>query len=308
MSDHRIKLHGPAATPISLSGHVFRDLLDVLVEGSERSLRFQVEGISVGGRGLSAPLSSAADFSLRRASELPANELQVETVPLFRALPDRFAQRDMFDDVVPQMSAFDLFEKALEDALSGNEESDRFDSGLLKTLSGFQRIFRRGVDRVEFINGRRMEVNRQGLDAIEGLRRNPYRPAAARIAGLLDAIKYSDCRFTLQLADGSKLSGTAVELGQARLKAMFGKNVVVTGMVDFSSSGKPLRIQAEDLAEAKRHDASVFGRLPKPLLAPTDLRTLRATPTKHGGLEAIVGKWPGDETDEEIWQAFEDLS
>lgn len=114
---HQIVLHGVPEDRIS--GHLFRDLLDVLVEGAERTLRFRIEGRSSAMGPYPKWLRPAADFALVREPKLGANQAIIEARPLVETMPDRFRQEDMFADLDPKRSPIELFEDALEDALTG---------------------------------------------------------------------------------------------------------------------------------------------------------------------------------------------
>lgn len=118
------------------------------------------------------------------------------------------------------------------------------------------------------------------------------RPRKVRLAGRFDLIRYSDCGFTLVLEDGSKVHGTARELGAEVLREGFGKHVVVTGLAEFRPSGRILRVDADLVEPATASDLKIFSVAPRPLLAaPAPGRSQE----KKRGLSALLGEWPGEE-------------
>lgn len=303
---HRIALHGPRAGADRISGHLLRDLLDAIVEGAERALRFRLEGRSTA-RGPSPKwLRPAADFSVQTTTT--ARELSIHATTLLEAMPDRFRTGDLFVDLDPGRSAIDLFEDAIEDAVAGNEDSDRLDAQLVETVEKLTGLFEQGVTQVEIVNGRTIRIDRAGVARVRQLAAKVYAPQRVKVAGQLDAIRYSDCRFTLRLEGGSVLQGTAVEAGHEVLKNLFGSSVIVTGLAVFRASGRPLRIEADKLEPASEQDSQIWSALPKPLLAPSSLRQLREQQRGKEGLSALLGKWPGQESDEEVRAALESLS
>lgn len=306
--EHRIILRGPGVTQDRISGHLFRDLLDVLIEGAERALRFRLEGRSTARGTQPAWLRSASDFSLLRRSELDVSSALVEARPLVETMPDRFRQDDMFSDLDPKQSPIELFESALEEALQGNEDSDRFDLGLVRTFEKLESLFQQGVDSLEIANGRIIHVDESSLARVRQLSAKSFAPQRVRVAGRLDAIRYSDCRFTLVPEGGPQLQGTALEPGQGVLQGLFGQAVLVTGHAIFRASGRPLRIEAERIEQASERDTKIWSAPPKPLFGPPPSRQGREEQRSKGGLATILGKWPGDETDEQIKQAVESLS
>ena len=305
---HKVVLHGPAASRDRVSGHVFRDLLDVLVEGAERALRFRIEGRSTAKGASPQWLRQAADFSLVRDPDLDASSARIEAEPLIHTMSARFKQGDMFADLDPRQSPIELFETALEDALSGNDDSDRFDPALLRTFEKLEALFSSGIDAVEIVNGRSIRVDEPAVARMRQISAKTYPPQRVRIAGRLEIIRYSDCRFTLVLDSGAQLQGTALDLGHGVLQGHFGQTVVVTGVAVFRASGKPLRIEAAQIEEASERDAKIWSTAPRPLLPPHPGRQIRDEQRGKSGLGGLLGKWPGDESDQQIREALESLS
>ena len=132
-------------------------------------------------------------------------------------------------------------------------------------------------------------------------------PRRVRVAGTLDAIRYSDRMFTLILAAGKTLRGVAEGVDPERLRALFGKEAVVSGRAVFRPSGTVLRIEAEEI-EPVSGDVSIWSEEPRPLEAGLDVRERTEPQGQRSGVNAIFGRWPGDETDEEIASAFEEIS
>lgn len=305
---HTVTLEGPAARQERVSGHLFRDLLDVLVEGSERSLRFRLEGRSSPKGPQPRWLRTAADFDLLRRPELGASSAAIEARPLVETMPERFQRGDLFADLDPRKSPVELFEDVLEDALRGDADSERFDEALIATFKKLESLLDQGIERIEIVNGRTLRVDAAALDRVRELARISYAPQRVKVAGRLEEIRYSDCRFSLILGNGAVLQGTAFGLGHQTLRDHFGQAVVVTGTAAFRPSGKPLRVDVERIEPASERDGRLWSAPPKPLLAPLSARQLREEQRGKGGLAALLGKWPGDESDELVRSALESLS
>ena len=129
------------------------------------------------------------------------------------------------------------------------------------------------------------------------------------VAGKLDQISHSDRAFRLVLQDGSQLQGVIPdENGLLKaLPALWGHEALVHGVAKFRPSGRILRLEASAI-EPPRGDVRVWAVMPRPLFAPLDVAALRSPQGPRSGINAIFGKWPGDETDEEIRAALEKLS
>ncbi|MGH7149812.1 MAG: hypothetical protein ACREIU_03900, partial [Planctomycetota bacterium] len=55
-------------------------------------------------------------------------------------------------------------------------------------------------------------------------------------------------------------------------------------------------------------DISIWSEEPRPLEARLDVRELTEPQGLQSGVNAIFGRWPGEEPDEEIASALEELS
>jgi hypothetical protein len=123
----------------------------------------------------------------------------------------------------------------------------------------------------------------------------------------LDEIRHSDRGFTLVLGSGDSIRGVLVEGDPAVLASFFGRAAVVEGLAQFRPSGAPLRIEAELIEAADDRDLDVWSQPHRPLWgAAAAVREVR--PRRGGGIAAIVGTWPGGESDDEIFAVLEEMS
>ncbi len=306
MSIHDIRLEGPAIRAERISGPLLHDLLHLIVEGSQRALRLRLEGRSTARGTPPGWLKGATVFDL--LPEKDGKAIHLDAPPLLETMHERFKQRDLFPDLDPAKSALDLFEDGLEDALNGVAESDRYDEGLVDTFSAFFGLLEQGIDKVEFVNGRTLPVALEGLNRIAQLRRQTPLPQAVRVVGKVDAIRHSDRMFTLILPGAQTLRGIAETVDAETLASMWGEVALVTGRAVFRPSGTVLRIEAEAMSEATERDVAIWSAVPKPAMAPLDLRSLRVPQGPRSGINAIWGQWPGDESDAEFLAAMQELS
>jgi hypothetical protein len=107
----------------------------------------------------------------------------------------------------------------------------------------------------------------------------------------------------LKLDDGRLLRGFAGAVGLDDLKQWLGNAVVLEGHVTFRPSGEALRIEVESALPATPGDV-IGAQLPKVESAPSRPRAS----VSSTGLSAFFGKWPGEESDEQLTAALQDLS
>lgn len=199
----------------------------------------------------------------------------------------------------------------MAEALDGKEDSDLFDEALLGKFEGFGDVLSREITAIEFTNdlpgGRPgVTINAERLASVQRLRRETPPEQRVRLAGWLDAIRHSDRMFTLKLETGATLRGVAEGIAPEVLAGLFGKKAVVSATAFFRPSGKVLRLEADHI-EPAGDNFSFWSVEPRPLWGAAE-PSLRQPQGPRSGINAIIGQWPGDESDEEIARALRDLS
>jgi len=308
MDKHTLHFAGKGGVPVDPSqGPLLREILDIVVDGCQQATRLRIDGRSTAPGTVPAWLERAASFEV---DKIRSGELVIKSTPLVKVVPERFRQLELFSEVDPSRSCIDLFEDSLDDALAGRADSDRYDRPLMETLEGFSRLFRYGIEQVLVQNGRTLRVDSKGIARIQALRRRTPEDRRIVIAGKIETIRHSDLAFSLLVESGEELRGivTSEHVTRADLAALFGRQALVTGYVKFRPSGAPLRIEAERIEPASERDVAVFSGAPTPLFDALDARDLRRPQGAKSGLAALVGQWPGDETDEQVLAALADLS
>jgi hypothetical protein len=128
-----------------------------------------------------------------------------------------------------------------------------------------------------------------------------------RLGGRLDFICQSDRTFSLILATGETVQGVAVGVEPRELAPYLGEKIVITGTAVFRPSGAVHKIEA-DHVEPACGNLSLWSRVPEPVFGELDRRTLRRPQGSRSGLNAIIGRWPGDESDEEAAGILQEIS
>lgn len=298
MYQHVIRVEGPERIPAV----TLRDLLNVLIEGAQRAVRLRLEGRSTAGGPAPGWLKAVSTFYVASPTK-GSTVLEIEAPSLQEAAPDQFGQGHLFVD--PSKTCIAYLEESLEDALAGNLNSDLYDDALITTLSHFREVFDQGIEAINVLNGRKVGIQESGIERILQLKRQTPASQRVRVAGHLDVIRYSDRMFHLTLKNGK--SGVAEGPGAGQLQSLWGKDVVVSGQAIFRPSRTVLRIEADRIEEA-HGDVSPWSVEPKPLDSAIDFSQLRRVQGARSGLRAIIGKWPGDESDEEFEEALREIS
>jgi hypothetical protein len=305
MSQTIIHVTGPAAKGARVNGAMLRDLLDALVDAVQQAVRLRTEGRSRAPGSIPAWLEKAAafDVELRRGS----TQLALMAAPLGELVPEKFAQVDMFDPVSPAATCIDVFMEALDDALASKADSDRYDDGLIETMTAFGKVLDHEVGSFELRNGRARKIERVTVEALRQLRRSIPADQRVRVAGKLDLLKHSSKIFSVDVPAGAVRGVVVGDADLSQLGQLLGKQVVVSGLAKFRPSGRVLRVEADQIVPAVG-DTTLWEAMPRPLFADLDVRGLRVPQGPRSGVAAIFGQLPGDESDDDFDEAVRALS
>lgn len=240
-----------------------------------------------------------------------------EAPPLGEAAEDVYAQNSLFPELderpAPEDTAFDVFGDVLADVRLRNADSGHYDPSLLNRITHFNRVFKKGpYSEVDFTSRRfpQEAPARFTPDLVESakilLGRTPS-PQRVRIVGRLDGLVESTQRFSVLLDTGEKVVGVFADEQMDAMQELWRKRVVVLGTAIYRASGRLLRIEAEAVKPGE-NEPTVFSRMPTPPGTKIDVSKLRRPQGPKSGISAIIGKWPGDETEEEITAILEELS
>ena len=209
-------------------------------------------------------------------------------------------------------TGIDLLCDVLGDVAAHRVDSDRFDSSLLKRIEGFGKVLDRAYQGAVFAGDRYLDEQPAILDeaTIANARQLTLEtppPQRVRVVGLLDMIRMSSQGFELLLDDGARPRGVLVEGDMAALKPMCGNRVLVQGSAIYRPSGRLLRIDA-DRIEPGDDLPGIWSVIPPPRSRKLDAREFLKPQGPASGVSAFFGKWPGDESDEEIAAYLEEIS
>lgn len=307
MKTHIVKMEGPSATGQEVSAKILRNVLSILLEGGKRAVKLKVHGKSVSRGAQPNWLESISDFKVE--IKTGSTILEIHQGSLQEICPEEFKQTDLFREIAFSDTSLDFFNNALYAAINADEESDLYDKAILELFNEFNSVFDFGVDTISFNGVEGLYINRERVSRIKALEEKIPASQAVKIAGKLDQIKYSDRSFILTSGDGSSnIKGIAEGISTNELQTYWSKNVVVSGTAYFKASGKPQRIEAYKISLASDDDLSIWNEVPKPILGNLYPGEFRQFQNPRSGINAIIGKWPGDESDEAMNSALGSLS
>jgi hypothetical protein len=306
---HSIENFGTRLPPQHI-GHLFVELPKVI----RQSISMAVQNRS-SNKGRSPEwLKRAADIRFIDHQYDNGICLRFESARLGDAAPELFVQKSLFPELMPDADAtgFDMFANVLSDIRAGDKDSQHFDTNLLRNVGHFQKFFQKGpFTAIQFSNqksmDREIELTADLVASAKSLYGMTPVPDRVRLVGDLDGIEASTQRFSLVLDTGEKVNGVFGNAQMDEMQRLWRQRVLVLGTAVYRPSGRLLRIEADEVRTGSGQP-SLFSRLPRSPHESLDRAKLKQKQGPRSGMAAIAGAWPGDETDEEIEAALEQLS
>ncbi len=308
---YQLKLTGLGSASGTIPLKALREVCDLLVEVAERGLRLAVEGYSVKPGKLPTWLTKSLDLTvtgIKRGSTV----LSIEAPALGETAKEQIQQQDFWYIVPePEDTALTLLSKSVRDTTSEILDSDAFDGGILESLLKFKPFLKNSAERVELrCVTRRLEhfeLGEHELEKIQRLKAKTPEPRAVVISGQFDVIEHNKRRFHLALSNGESLLGTIdpTFLGVEQMRQFWGKQVTIKGIVHFRPSRKARLIEAQ-VIKAMEEGEEVFETLPQEQTEVEFVKDVREKfEPQKGWLKEVWGKWPGDESIEDLLAALE---
>jgi hypothetical protein len=223
--------------------------------------------------------------------------------------PRLFEQGTLFEEdrLQPDWTAFDLLGQIISSVQTASANDMSVDYGMLASIESYGQAIRRGLDvaAFEFNQGSQSTATIDiGLigKAHEALELTPT-PRLVRIVGNLDMLRMSDHLFQL-IATGTTRVRGVWSPDKILLKDFLGKDVLLEGIASFRPDGSIASIHAHAVREATDLDIP-FRELPTANAGPLNLTVIDQT---REGFDRVIGKWPGDESDEAITSWLREIS
>lgn len=301
---YQLQIKGLAALDGTIRARTLLHLLQGLMECAERGLRLAIEGVSVKTGRPPTWLEKAVDVTvagLKKGSTV----LDIEAPTLGAAIGAELQQQDFWiQPPSPDDTALTLFSRSVCDATAENLESDYYDGGVLKALLDLRPFFKEAKSLELIAKGRPQEhvkLTAREIEKAERLKIRTPDPRAFLVSGHLDAIQHSRKRFQLVLPNGQVIPGRIDEefISAENLRQFWGKEVTIKGTVHFKPSGRIQLLDAQ-LIKAKEPGEEVYAEMPAVQTEAQFVASTFQAGDRKDWLKDVWGKWPGDETIEDL--------
>ncbi|HEX6981286.1 MAG TPA: hypothetical protein VF181_00860 [Balneolaceae bacterium] len=280
-----------------------RQLAEMLQAVAGGSLRIVVEGISSKKGPKPKWLEESVNFQLTDIREgstdliieapLLEESLHQPQIPLFGRSPES----------LQKYTGIDLALESFNQAFQSNQDDDLLDKHLLKEMEKHQSLFENTSGTIQisgYVYEEPTEISYQSFENIKKLEEQTPPPSRARITGILDLMQYSRDLIQIKTEGGTTRAILTNEIKFEEISAYLGKKVTLEGIANFKPSGAISVIEVAKVRLATEED-EWFTKQPSPIKEQLDFKELRAKQEYKGTkLSNVVGKWPGDESINEL--------
>lgn len=305
----RSSQHFGRRVPSKALGH----LLAILPDTVRQSVRMAVEGRSRAKGKRPDWLRAAGDIRFLGHEGEDDTVLHFEAPILGDAAPRLYEQQELWPaKPAPEDSGFDILADVLLDVAARNVDSERFDRQLLDQIYNLRHVLNGTFHEMALTGCRHsaeqpVVVTPSVVEMARNLYANTPLPRQARIAGQLDMLRGSTQSFAVLLDDGQEIRGVLKEGDIERIGPLLNRRVLVLGTAIYRPSGRLLRVDAEEVTPASGRE-DFFSTIPRPVWKQFDLQDTVREQRHKMGIAAVIGKWPGEESDEQIEQSLKELS
>lgn len=271
-------------------------------EVATRSLTFRLYGFSA--LKPNAIIKKASSIFLDKLTKdgKHATSLNVECVDFSKTLSghqfDAFRNVEDIIDLTPMTLIIESFRAALDE----KGDKDLIDKDLVNTLMKFKTNFSAEGDVIELSNRGsvpKIKLKKSDFKKLAELEQSIPAPRKIKVMGRLDEMKYSKMKLGLITEDGPVSLSTESNEILDRLTDYMGKEITVTGMAHYHYSGSISIIAVESFSEPAASDR-LFKRLPVSRGVEQQVLFQLKSGKKPNALGELTGKWPGDESFEEL--------
>ena len=310
---YKIRLSGIKTPEGTIPLIALKGIAETILNGSERALRLSVEGASKKRGKIPAWLKGPLEITVTGISK-GSTILEIEAPILLESAPEQVQQRDLWYTLPePQDTSISIFVKSVVEAISENIESEYYDQGVLESLLAFKPLLDNYLDEIEVSSQERpkeaFRLVPGDISKIVKLQSSIKEPRAIILSGLFNIIEHAERRFQLVQEDGHKILGKAGSrfITDEEMREYWGKKVTVKGMAYFNASGNVRFIDTEVIKHFELGE-QIFENISKLVSPKRIVDTMETVTRQRNPLSNIWGKWPGEESIEEILLTLEDIS
>lgn len=302
---YKIKLNSLNTPKGTISVLALRELVERLVETSEKALKLAIDGTSSKKGQPPAWLKASVDFLVTGLKE-GSTVIEIDCPTLKETAKEKIAQRDLWS-IVPDENdtALSIVSRSLIETAKKNYNSDYFDAGLLKSFSSFEFFLKKYSSSIDITTTKSRKedfsFDVKKIEKISLIEQSIPEPRKIVINGFFDLIEHSEGKYRLKVKTGETITGEIDRelIDKEKMRLLWGKEVTIKGWAEFTPKNKIRYIKADLIKEFEKGDEflNYSAHIQENLFV---AEKVSKGLTKVNPLKEIWGKWPGDESADEI--------
>ncbi len=221
-------------------------------------------------------------------------------------------QLRLFEDAPPldKLTPMALVIQTFRAALFDTEDKNLLDEPLIDELLKFKHFFHDEREKILLSNRNtisEVEFSKHDIQKIEQLYKSIPAPQKTTVAGEVDEMKFSKEQVILKTDDNQRVIIVVKKDQFEYLKEFFGKEILIEGMAHFKPGGQLSYIQMEKFDTADSHLMKMFSKKPHKMTLQQQIALQLREGKKPGPIDEIFGKWPGDESLDDLLNMLKNL-
>lgn len=221
-------------------------------------------------------------------------------------------QLDVFRDIslVKGQTPVSLIISAFRAALSEGEDKNLLDEALMSELMKLRKFFKSDSETILLSNRGtvpQVSVSAKEFDQIEHLYNSIPQAEKVVVNGVIDELKFSGKQMVLLTESKARVIIVCEDSSvMTEVSVFFGKEITLYGMAHYKPGGQLSYILLERFAQPGKGDR-FFSRKPDKSSLQQNIALQLRDGKKANPLDDVIGKWPGDETDQEFELMLKEL-
>ncbi len=305
---YEIRLSGAEQDDGKIDLQRLAQLAICVAEIAKAALQIRLQGFSTERGRISDRIANASKIKL---AKLKAGSTVLELECQTFGIPLKGQQGDLFRpgilDQLPTQTPMGLVIDSFRQALNYKEKVSLVDKPLLKKLKQFDRVFISDKESVTFSNSKNtphLKLRKKDFGKIQTLEESIPEPQEIIINGIVDELKYTKSRVTINTKEGIVNGILSEELEPEKISKYWGKELTISGTAHYMPRGKMSYIYIEKLFEPSEAD-KYFSRPSKKETVEQQIQRQQKKLKNKNHLSEIIGQWPGDEDIDEILTALD---
>lgn len=233
-------------------------------------------------------------------------ELECDTFQnTLKGLQGDFFKEEILNEL-PQMTPMSLVINSYHEALSDGEKNN-LDRALLKSLRDIRKLLIDDEEQIIISNRGsipKLKLKKKDFRKIELLEEESPIPQQVIVNGIVELLQYSKSRIIIHTSEGVVNGYLSEQIVTDDISKYWGKEITVAGTANYKSNGRMSFIEVERLFAPGKEDA-YFSHIKMKDTSEQQLQKHLKDFSYTNGLKELVGKWPGDESLDEIIKSLD---